>query len=216
MLMAVMNGQMGVQVAILIVIAIIIALTFHEFGHAWTAKMFGDNTAQLAGRLTINPIVHIDPMGLLMVVMVGFGYARPVPTNPRNFTSKFASPLVAFAGPAMNLLLAILAANLWGFGLISGIDALIGPGQSTFFFYFVFINLMLFMFNLLPIGPLDGHYIAEYLLPRPWNYRYHQWNAQYGSFILLGLIVVSFLGFPVFRVLANFAQRLIPYIQFIN
>jgi Zn-dependent protease len=122
---------------------------------------------------------------------------------------------VAFAGPAMNLCLAIVGANVWAFGLSSNVDALIGPGQSTFFFYFVFINLMLFMFNLLPIGPLDGHYIAEYLLPSPWNYRYHVWNGQYGSYVLLALIVVSILGFPMFRMLANFSQSLIPLITFL-
>lgn len=216
MLVALLSGQLTVPIAILIIIAIIIALSFHEFGHAVTAKLFGDDTAERAGRLTINPMVHIDPMGLLMVVMVGFGYAKPVPTDPRNFTSKLASPLVAFAGPAMNLLLAFVAVNLWGYGMTSGIDALIGPGQSTFFYYFVSINLLLFLFNLLPIGPLDGHYIAEYVLPRPWDYHYHMWNAKYGGFILIALIVVSIMGFPIFRMLANFAQQIIPYIQFIN
>lgn len=214
MLIALLNGQLGFNIAVLIIIAIVIALTFHEFGHAWTAKMFGDDTAQRAGRLTLNPLVHIDPMGLLMVVMVGFGYAKPVPTNPRNFRSKLASPIVAFAGPAMNLLLATIGANLWAFGMTSGVDALVGPGQSTFFFYFVFINLMLCLFNLIPIGALDGHYIAEYLLPSPFNYRYHVWNAQYGNFVLLALIVVSILGFPMFSMLANFSQSLIPYITF--
>ena len=82
MLLSLLNGQLSIQIAILIVIAIIIALTFHEFAHALTAKLFGDNTAERAGRLSINPMVHIDPMGLLMVIMVGFGYAKPVPTDP--------------------------------------------------------------------------------------------------------------------------------------
>ena len=214
MLLSLLNGQLSIQIAILIVIAIIIALTFHEFAHALTAKLFGDNTAERAGRLSINPMVHIDPMGLLMVIMVGFGYAKPVPTDPRNFRSKIASPTVAFAGPAMNLILATVGANLWAFGLSSGIDALIGPGQSTFFFYFVFINLMLFMFNLIPIGALDGHYIAEYLLPKPLNYHYHMWNAHYGNYVLLALVVVSVMGFPIFSTLANFSQNLIPYITF--
>jgi len=212
MLPTLLSGRF--DVVIIVLIAIIIALTFHEFGHAWAAKMFGDNTAEQAGRLTLNPVVHIDPMGLLMVFLVGFGFARPVPTDPRNFRSKLASPTVAFAGPAMNLILAFVGANMWAFGMSSGIDALVGPGQSTFFFHFVFINLMLFMFNLLPIGPLDGHYIAEYLLPKTWNHHYHVWNAKYGTYVLLGLIVVSILGFPMFRTLANFSQQLIPYITF--
>jgi len=92
--------------------AILLSLSFHEFGHAWVAKRFGDDTAQRAGRLTLNPISHIDPMGLMMVVFVGFGWAKPVPTDPRNFTSRYADMLVAAAGPAMNLLLAVIVVNV--------------------------------------------------------------------------------------------------------
>ena len=95
----------------MLLIAIVIALSFHEFGHAWTARCFGDDTAERAGRLTLNPIADIDPVGLLMVVLVGFGYARPVPTDPRKFTSRYADLLVSAAGPGMNLLLAVVAIN---------------------------------------------------------------------------------------------------------
>lgn len=216
MLIALLNGSMTIPIAILIVIAIIIALTFHEFGHAATAKLFGDNTAQQAGRLTLNPLVHIDPMGLLMVIMVGFGYARPVPTDPRNFRSKLASPTVAFAGPAMNLLLAAIAMNIYAYGRINGIEAITAEGQAMFFEYFVVINLLLFLFNLLPIGPLDGHYIAEYLLPKPYDYKYHVLNARYGSFLLLGLIVASVLGLPIFSALWGMAYSITPYINFVS
>ena len=104
--------------------AILLSLSFHEFGHAWVAKRFGDDTAQRAGRLTLNPISHIDPMGLMMVVFVGFGWAKPVPTDPRNFTSRYADMLVAAAGPAMNLLLAVIVVNVlvqvWPVGWYEG------------------------------------------------------------------------------------------------
>ena len=80
-----------IDLFIMLLIAIVISLSFHEFGHAWTAKYFGDNTAERMGRLTLNPVAHIDPMGLLMVAMIGFGYAKPVPTVPRNFNSPKAS-----------------------------------------------------------------------------------------------------------------------------
>ena len=95
----------------IILAALLVSLSFHEFGHAWVAKQFGDDTAERAGRLTINPRAHIDPMGLLMVVIVGVGYAKPVPTDPRRFTSRYADLLVAAAGPGMNLLLAIVTIN---------------------------------------------------------------------------------------------------------
>ena len=104
----------------MIIAALVISLSFHEFGHAWVAKRFGDDTAERAGRLTINPRAHIDPMGLLMVVIVGFGYAKPVPTDPRRFTSRYADLLVAAAGPGMNLLLAIVTINFYVLGLKIG------------------------------------------------------------------------------------------------
>ena len=95
-----------------ILAALLLSLSFHEFGHAWAAKRFGDDTAQRAGRLTLNPISHIDPMGLMMVVFVGFGYAKPVPTDPLRFTSRYAELLVAAAVPAMNLLLAVISVHI--------------------------------------------------------------------------------------------------------
>ncbi len=196
----------------LIVIALIISLTFHEFGHAASAKYFGDDTAERAGRLNINPIAHIDPMGLLMVVLVGFGYARPVPTNPRNFTSRFATPLIAAAGPAMNLVLAFITVNIYLFGVKSGYDWFSEPGPQTFFVLLAQINLLLMLFNLIPLGPLDGHYILGYLLPSPLDSTYLQFNARYGHFVFLGLILLSVAGLPIFTGLMSFSQKLLPYL----
>ena len=98
---------------VLLILALVLSLTIHELGHAVVAKWFGDDTAQRAGRITLNPIAHIDPMGLMMVIIVGFGFAKPVPTNPANFTSPQADLWVAAAGPAMNLLLAVGCWNLY-------------------------------------------------------------------------------------------------------
>jgi len=98
-------------VFILLLIALVTSLSFHEFGHAVVAKWHGDDTAERAGRLTVNPLAHIDPMGLLMVVLIGIGYAKPVPTDPRKFKSKTADLWVAAAGPFMNLLLALVTWN---------------------------------------------------------------------------------------------------------
>ena len=125
-----------------ILIAIVISLSFHEFGHAATAKLFGDDTAQKAGRLTLNPAAHIDPVGLLMTALIGFGYARPVPTNPSKFNSLWASFFVSAAGPAMNLLLATIAINFYGLGLANGWSITQGDGAELFFMYFSLINLI--------------------------------------------------------------------------
>ena len=138
---------------VLLVAALITSLSFHEFGHAYVAKLNGDPTAQLAGRLTLNPVRHIDPMGLVMVVLVGFGYAKPVPTNPRNFRSKRADLWIAAAGPATNLLLAVITWNLFLLLRAAGVGAFFAPGPVTFFALLVRVNLLLMLFNLIPPRP---------------------------------------------------------------
>lgn len=196
----------------LIVIALVISLSFHEFGHAFVAKRFGDDTAERAGRLTVNPIAHIDPVGLFMVVAIGIGYAKPVPTDPRNFTSRFADLWVAAAGPFMNLVVAAVVLNAFvllakmGFGVVGG------EGVQTFVAYLVGINLVLMVFNLIPLGPLDGHYILPYFLPRAMARRYVHFNARYGAFALLGLILLQFVGLPVFQTVMAIARFIEPFI----
>ena len=200
---------------VLLVAALITSLSFHEFGHAYVAKLNGDPTAQLAGRLTLNPVRHIDPMGLVMVVLVGFGYAKPVPTNPRNFRSKRADLWIAAAGPATNLLLAVITWNLFLLLRAAGVGAFFAPGPVTFFALLVRVNLLLMLFNLIPLGPLDGHYILPHLLPARAAQVYHHYNARYGSYALLGLIVIGILGVPVFTHLMSVAAALLPLITFI-
>ena len=204
------QGQ--IALFLLILIAIVISLSFHEFGHAWVAKLYGDRTAELAGRLTVNPLAHIDPMGLLMVVMVGFGYAKPVPTNPRNFTSRWADLLVSAAGPGMNLLLAFVTINAYSLGLSLGLQSLAEPGPMFFFVFLAQINLLLMIFNLIPLGALDGHYILPYFLPRNLAMQYIELNARYGNMILFGLILVSIMGVPIFQNVLGISRALLPLI----
>jgi len=197
---------------IMLLIAIVISLSFHEFGHAWTAKMFGDNTAERMGRLTINPVAHIDPMGLLMVALIGFGYAKPVPTNPRNFNSKQASLWISAAGPGMNLVLAFVCINLQVAALEFQIGGLSGAGAQFFLQYLAFINIILMLFNLIPIGPLDGHYILPYFLTKNHACKYVQWNAQYGSMVMFGCIALSMVGVPIFSFLMGFASQISTFL----
>lgn len=200
---------------LLILVALIVSLSFHEFGHAYVAKRFGDDTAERAGRLTINPLVHIDPMGLLMVVFVGFGYAKPVPTNPRNFTSRWADLLVSAAGPGMNLLVAIVTVNVYLMGLRLGWEGLLEPGPRFFFLYLAQINLLLMVFNLIPLGALDGHYILPYFLPRQMAERYRDLNARYGNMALLALLLLSIMGVPIFQNIFAISRSLLPLITFV-
>lgn len=196
------------ELFIMLLIAIVISLSFHEFGHAWVAKLFGDNTAQRMGRLTINPAAHIDPIGLLMVALIGFGYAKPVPTNPRNFNSPQASLWVSAAGPGMNLVLAFLCVNLQVAALKFNMQGLSTESFQFFLQYLAFINIILMLFNLIPIGPLDGHYILPYFLSKNQAYKYVQWNNQYGATILFGLVALSMLGIPIFSFLMAFAGNI--------
>lgn len=192
--------QGAYEVFILLIIALTLSLSFHEFGHAIVAKWQGDDTAERAGRLTVNPIAHIDPLGLLMVVLIGIGYAKPVPTDPRNFKSPVSDLYVAAAGPLMNLLLAVVTWNLFLLARSNGWD---NQGALAFFTILAQINLLLMLFNLIPLGPLDGHYILPHFLPKQMAYRYRVLNARYGTAVFLGLIVLSFMGLPLFQFLAQ-------------
>lgn len=197
---------------ILIAIALIFSLTFHEFGHGKVASLIGDDTAKRAGRLTLNPIPHIDPLGLLMVLAIGIGYAKPVPTDPRNFRTRWGTLLVAAAGPGMNLLLAIITINLYALGVKAGWGLFQTEVAYFFFTYLALINMLLMLFNLLPIGPLDGSYILPYALPREMALRYLQINQRYGTYALLGLIALNFLGVPVFQTIWKIGEFMLGII----
>ena len=199
----------------LIIAAIVLSLSFHEFGHAASAKMLGDDTAERAGRLTLNPVAHIDPIGLLMVVMVGFGYAKPVPVNPSRLRSDWAHAAVAFAGPFMNFVIALIAINVLIWGIQNDASFVQGEGQRTFLSLLASINILLMLFNLIPLGPLDGHYILPRFLPRDVALKYEDLNARYGAYLFLFLIALSILGVPVFRALMNLSYRVLEVITFV-
>jgi Zn-dependent protease len=198
---------------VFIAFALIFSLTFHEYGHGKMASLLGDDTAERAGRLTLNPIPHIDPVGLLMVFLIGIGYAKPVPANPRKFNSRWGTLLVAAAGPGMNLLLAVVLINLYGLGLKSGIGLFESWGASFFFTYLALINMLLMLFNLLPVGPLDGSYILPYLLPPDLARRYQHYNQRFGAFALLALIGLHFLGVPIFEIIWDVGGYLLDFIR---
>jgi len=179
------------------VFVLLTAFAVHEFAHAWTADRFGDMTPRMNGRLTLNPLVHLDPIGSLMLVFAGFGWAKPVEVNPYALSRRSPAAMmwVSLAGPASNLLMAILAAIPFQLGLVSMADAAPVQGQilptlSMLLFEFVYINLILMLFNLIPIAPLDGEKIAYYFLP-PSVGRVLDTIRPYGPIILLALV---FLG----------------------
>lgn len=196
----------GLNVATLIsnLFVLVIAFAVHEFAHAWVADRFGDRTPRDNGRLTLNPIVHLDVFGSLMLLVAGFGWAKPVPVNPYVLRrhSRAALMLVALAGPLSNLLLAALAAIPFQLGLLQPMfPSGVIPNLSMLLTQFIFINLVLLLFNLIPIAPLDGDKILDYFLPSEWSYRLDT-IRPYGPMILLLLIFVGpYLGFDLIGIL---------------
>lgn len=184
-------------------LAMILALSCHEAAHAWVAKMLGDRTAEFAGRLTLNPLAHADPIGTLLLPAMGsllgmplIGWAKPVPIDPRNLADhRIAPALVAAAGPGANLLLcALTVLYITAFGLFGGrnlvaegsfLDPLVWDLPITF----SFINAILAFFNLIPLPPLDGASVLGLFLPGRWMDSYDRYVAPYGIWILWALML---------------------------
>jgi Zn-dependent protease len=162
---------------------VFVALPIHEYAHAATAVALGDDTPKWQGRYTLNPLVHIAPLGAIMIYVAGFGWAKPVQWQPANIDidPRIGSILVAVAGPLSNLLLAIVGAMALRAGL--GDTAFVGQ----FLYSFVYINVLLFVFNLLPIPPLDGSHVLFALLPGD-TYRLRMQLAQFGFVILIAIV----------------------------
>ena len=191
---------------------ILLAITFHEYAHGWMALKFGDPTAKMLGRLSLNPLVHLDPIGTLMLFIVHFGWAKPVPVDPRYFSDPKRQMIwVALAGPIANMILAFISGIL-----IVGFSSsnLMFNSETAFFanmlVYSLQINLALAIFNMLPIPPLDGSKILRGLLP----YRYEYISntlEQFGPWILFSLILIGMMsGFSLFWLFMS------PFVRFFS
>jgi Zn-dependent protease len=182
-------------------VVLLIAFTIHELAHAVTADRLGDPTARQMGRITLNPLAHLDPFGTILLLLAGFGWAKPVPVNPYrlrgNPQTSFA--IVAAAGPISNLIMAALAAIVIRTGLIELQFATSGnlPSLGYLLFEFVWINLILAFFNLIPVPPLDGYRILSGLLPPDLAFRIRPLE-RYGFMLLM---VVVFLAPAVLQVI---------------
>lgn len=188
---------------ILIAVILVMTLSIHEFAHAWVADKLGDPTPRYQGRVTLNPLAHLDPLGTLAIFAVGFGWGKPVMFDPYNLRHPVADTAkIALAGPASNLIMAIICSLLlktFGGALLSVIL------QTA-----IYLNVMLAIFNLVPVHPLDGSKIITALLPRSTAVEYQQVMRQYGSWLLLFLILpingtsaVSQLISPIIRFITN-------------
>jgi Zn-dependent protease len=175
-----------------LIIAFLVAITVHEYAHAWMADRLGDPTPRMRGRLSLNPIVHLDIVGTLLLVVAGFGWAKPVEVNPRYFPNwRQGMLVVAAAGPLSNITLVFLVGLLVQLGVIGGI-----PVLERLAYTMIIINAMLAVFNLIPVPPLDGSRILSSLLPPAQSLTYDR-LAPYGPLVLLALILLpgNILGF---------------------
>ena len=207
---------MNIQVLILLAPPILLALTFHEFMHGWIAYKLGDPTAKMAGRLSMNPLVHLDPFGTIMIFLVRFGWAKPVPVNPSYFRNpKRDMLLVSLAGPGANMLLAFLSGLLFRSfhaGSFNFLPTIVLQPLYIMVKYSLQINLALAIFNLMPVPPLDGSKILYGLLPPQYDHVYENLE-RYGPWALMGLILfgmltgVSILGAFIYP-FVNFFSRL--------
>ncbi|MBU2571713.1 MAG: site-2 protease family protein [Gammaproteobacteria bacterium] len=204
-----MNELSLIQRIIVWVIPVIFAITVHETAHGWVAKKYGDNTAKMLGRLTLNPLKHIDPVGTILLpgilLLTGtgfiFGWAKPVPVDARNFKNpRQDMAIVALAGPVSNLLMAV------GWALIARVGVMINVDFMTLPMIYwgiagISINLVLALINLIPIPPLDGSRVVSGILPNRWAWQYNKLE-RYGFLILLLMLFTGtlnvILGYPMF------------------
>lgn len=171
------------------VLALIIILTVHEFSHAWVATQLGDPTAERAGRLSLNPVRHLDIVGTLMLFFAGMGWGKPVPVNPRNFARPVRDQaLTALAGPVANLILALFAA-------IAYRHFALGGWLLNFSAAVLDISLVLFLFNMFPFPPLDGSKFYALFLPSRWQYQYHEFLDRSTPYFV-AFMVVDLYFFP--------------------
>ena len=189
--------NLNLERLIYVIPAIILALSMHEYAHARISYAFGDPTARDAGRLTLNPLRHLDIVGTLLLIFAGFGWAKPVPINPYYYQGNRRKKVmwVALAGPVSNLLQALLAAVILSLLMhfTTALDDGFGNWLCMLMLYYVNINLVLAVFNLLPVPPLDGSKILAGILPERYSHIIYNLE-QYGFIILLALVFFGLVG----------------------
>ncbi|MCL2670537.1 MAG: site-2 protease family protein [Clostridiales bacterium] len=188
---------------------LLFSFALHEWGHAFAAHKNGDDTAKMLGRLTLNPFAHVDIVGLIFLLVCGFGWGKPVPINPRNFKNYKKGMLwVSFAGVLCNLALMVAAVLLFAGVLLFAPNLIHNEPLKSIFGYLVGINLALFIFNLLPIPPLDGSKIVETLFARWLPQGYRNFMNRYGRFVMFGVLFLL-IQLGVFTFIFDFASDVV-------
>lgn len=167
--------------------ALLLSLAVHEFAHAITADKLGDPTPRYQGRVTLNPLSHLDPVGTIMLLVVGFGWGKPVMFDPYNLKKPVRdTAIIALAGPTSNLLICVVFAILWRLG---GSALLTAPALALLIASVISLNVMLAVFNMVPVFPLDGEKVLTALLPKQLSLEFHSFMSRYGMMVLLFLLI---------------------------
>lgn len=179
---------------VMFLIAILFSLSVHEWAHAFAAHLNGDDTARNVGRMTLNPIAHIDPKGLLFLLIIGFGWAKPVPVNSRNYKKyRLGEFTVSFAGIFMNLVLALISAAVYVLLLYNAVikGSELPEKLSMFLQIMGILNCSLAVFNLIPVFPLDGSHIFDLIFGKLVGPKVLMWMHRNGTYILYGILILS-------------------------
>lgn len=212
------SGSIGYKIISVLIIAVctLLSITLHELGHGFMAYLLGDRTAKYNGRLSLNPLSHLDPIGALCLFLFGFGWAKPVPVNPYNFKNmKGGMVLTSIAGPLMNFIIAFFSTvitTIVGSMTFSSMGLLYSAMSAVYmiFNYLAILNLGLGLFNLIPIPPLDGSKILGALLPTNAYFKYMQYE-RFGFIILILIINMPFFN----RILYTCMNAVLSFYDFI-
>ncbi|MCS7283776.1 MAG: site-2 protease family protein [Anaerolineae bacterium] len=197
-------------------IVLLVGLPLHEWAHAWSADRLGDDTPRWEGRLSLNPLAHLDILGAILILLTGFGWAKPVPVNPYRMRTnpRTGMALSSFAGPASNLLLAMVCAIPFRLGLLSGLD-IGGTNLATLLWLIADVSLNLAIFNLLPFYPLDGEKVLVGILPLRWS-DYLLSFRPYSPYVLLGLLfLLPYLGLDLIGFLVGLVKLPLQMLLFV-
>lgn len=207
--MLILNALSNPIVFIALIVALLIGITVHEYAHAWTANRLGDDTARLMGRLTLNPLKHLDPLGVIFLLVIGFGWGKPVPFNPNKIHDPNGTVKVALSGVIANFIVALILGLILRVATAYGITIDSSPFFS-FISIIVFVNLGLIAFNIVPIPPLDGSKVIESYL----SYESIIKFEQLGPIILFGIIIAqSLFNVPI---LFTILEPIIRFLSFIT
>lgn len=210
LILELLKGQIDIASFIIFGLAIVLGITLHEFAHALAAEKLGDPTPRLLGRLTLNPLSHLDPIGTIMIFLIGIGFGKPTPFDHFNLRNvKRDSAIISVAGAVANIIMAVVLSLPYLIAFLTNhVTPLLTIIYSDYISIPIYLNIILAIFNLIPIAPLDGFKVLGGLLPKDWYLDWQQME-RYGPVILIFLLLLNFTGWPIITMLIFIPSKFI-------